>query len=190
CFAPLQDLPYAERALAFIEPYENWALLFIRNDDSLLAFSTQNQERSRRYGGWNYSLNSLESGLERSETTEQAISRLDDTSLLPLESAASVYVISAIGAIVAEIPSMAASSRFSRGTHGTCKEELEPRIAAYLKELLSEHLGIDMGLQIHSAKDHVAAGRDITSPGNTTYIALKPIKGKSIYSRGQFHMSI
>lgn len=190
CFSPLQGLPFGERALAFVEPYEYWALLFVREGNSLSAFSTENQESRRRREGWNYSLNSLESGLQRSLDLKGALSRFDDTWLLPLLSAQSINVMSAIGSMASEITSIAGNQRFHYGSSDKLEEALEPRLRAYMQELLSEHLGIDIGLQFFSDKTRVAASREIASRETLSPVALKPIKAESIYRRGQPHMNL
>jgi len=193
CFSPLQSLSFAERALIFVDPYENWALLFVRSGASSSVYSTRHQEGERRRRGQNYSINSLESAIGKAPSLKGALEWLDDTKLHTMHSGSAQEIGSFEGMawVADEIFSMAGM----RGSHSHLseadREEVETRLRAYVLELFSEHLGVDLGLTFLSSKtEDLPAGREVAASNAAPEIKLKPLKGTSIYSRKQRQLNL
>lgn len=75
CFAPLQNRPWADRALIVVSPDEYTALILIRKENRLEAYSTLHAEEKRRNAGKRYSLRILEDLLLNTSALSDALAQ-------------------------------------------------------------------------------------------------------------------
>ncbi len=187
CCAPLQNLPWAERALVMVRSDEYAALLLSRHGNRLESYSTHGAENERRNAGGRYSIRILENLLTKSSNSlPEALAQFGRHHYLELGErdfgpAIQVPSLEAIGLAVHWIRDAARDKRVA-GKADDCVS-LQNRLAAHFVHLLDEHMGLETGVVWH-ASQRATAGREVGFVCPPEILKLKPLRGKSHYRRG------